>query len=275
MQYFYTVKITNNRELNFVELSLDQYKNLQKICIESDFNKFKEYINKLIIELCVDDINFELNLIDIFIIILKIRLYSISDEKNLISYDKNKKGIKTIYLEDLINKVYDKYDELNDDTYSLTLDDYIVDEVIINPFDIDHSIVAFRKDNNIIPYTSDMYELLPVNIINDIYSYINYILDKYKDVILFTLCDEHGNKNNILFELEEKFVYDFLRIILREDLKELYKNLYDIKRNLKINFDEHKNLTYSEMELYITMFNEEQKKLEDENNDTPSGLPNM
>ena len=51
MEYKYKIKITGNREIYLKELSVEDYKNLQKTCIESDLSIFEDYIDNMISEL--------------------------------------------------------------------------------------------------------------------------------------------------------------------------------------------------------------------------------
>lgn len=269
MEYFYKVNITNGKSLHLKEMSLEDYKNLQKICIETDFDNFSTYINELVEELCVDNIDFELNLLDIFILVLSIRCYSISDEKVFYTHVNGQKATKSINLESIIESILNVYDDAKDMGCEYPIDDFIADTVILNPL-TPNPIVGFKREGKIVMSNpdKDFVDLIPYEVQKQIDNHISNAYTTYNQILLFTLHNEGGKENKIYFELNEKFIYEFLRIILRDDLKTLYKNLYDVKRNLNIGFDEHKFITFSELEMYIAMFNKEQ---EDAKQNEPEG----
>jgi hypothetical protein len=55
-------------------------------------------------------------------------------------------------------------------------------------------------------------------------------------------------------------VYDFCRAFLKEDLKSLYQDIYDMKMHLNIGLNEHEYMTLSEVGIYINLFNKDQEK---------------
>lgn len=266
MNYFYSVSITGGRNVHLKEMNLEQYKNLQKICVETNFDNFKTYILKMIRNLLVEEDTI-LNLLDIYIIVLTIRKYSISDEKVFNTYKEGKKTSLRVDMDQLIEPILDKYAEMCYETYELGVSDFIADTIVLNPYDCQNYIESFISNGKkiVIPDNLNMGDLLPLPLKNKIDNYLADILDEY-NIELFTLIGEDNTKNTIRFEMSEQFVYDFLRIILKDDLKILYRNLYDVKHNLNIGFEEHKYISLSELEIYISMFNSDQEKKQNPTN---------
>jgi hypothetical protein len=274
MEYFYKVNITDGREVHLKEMNLEQYKNLQKICIESDFDNFKSYISTMINNLMVEK-DYNLNLLDIYIITLNIRKYSVSDEKVFNTFKGGKKTILKVSMDVLVDPILNKYDLMRYETYELDFDDFIADKVVLKPYDCDSYIDSFIVDGKKMELNSnkDIKDILPLPVKNKIDNYFKNILSEY-NLTLFTLTGENGVENDIKFEMNERFIYDFLRIIIKDDLKTLYRNLYDVKTNLGIGFDEHPYITLSELEMYISMYNIEQEKEQNKNN-SGNGFPQV
>ena len=258
MKYFYRVDITGDRYVHLKEMNLEQYKDLQKICIESDHDNFKIFISSIIDELIVGEIDGKLNLIDIYIIVLQIKKYSVSDEKVFTTFTEGHDCIITIMLDDLIEKVFTVYNTSVRE-YVMPVDNFVVDNIVVDPFLIDDPIVELRDGGRVILWTKEVCELIPFNIKNDIDIFIGDILKSYEEIELFTLYTSEGIENKIMFELSNSFIYEFLRIILKDDLRGLYSKLYDVKTHMNIGFDEHESITFSELELYITLYNKEQE----------------
>jgi hypothetical protein len=274
MEYFYKINITDGREVHLKEMNLEQYKNLQKICIESDFDNFKSYITTMINNLMVEK-DYNLNLLDIYIITLNIRKYSVSDEKVFNTYKEGKKTILKVSMDVLVDPILNKYDLMKYETYELDFDDFIADKVVLKPYDCDSYIDSFIVDGKKMELNSnkDIKDILPLPVKNKIDNYFKNILSEY-NLTLFSLTNEEGVESNIKFEMNERFIYDFLRIIIKDDLKTLYRNLYDVKTNLGIGFDEHPYITLSELEMYISMYNIDQEK-EQNKNSSGNGFPQV
>jgi hypothetical protein len=273
MNYFYKVKLTENKTLKFRELTVDDYKNLQKVCVESDINLFKDYTKILIDELCIEELP-HLNLIDIFIILLSIRSYSVSDERTFTSWKDGVEGKIKINLIDIINKVYSKYQSISDE-YIIEVEDFIADKVVIDALDRDNCIKYFIGDHGKkIPYTSDMKEYIPLYVESQIDDVMDSIEKDYASIILFTLYTKDNQWKNINFSLEENYIYDMIKIFLKDDLMSLYKNLYDLKIKIGISFEEHKCITMPEFVLYTQLFNEEQERQDEAEGGGSSNGPN-
>jgi len=261
MEYKYKIKITGNREIYLRELTVEDYKNLQKTCIESDLSTFEDYIDNMISELSEVDID-DLNIVDIYIIVLEIKRYSVSDEKKFITYINGKKGGIRVTIDQLIDPVIQNFDKISKGgLYELELDDFIVDSLIFDPFSKKDVVTAYRKDGELFE-SGNIGDFLPISIKKQIDEKISHIYKQFSDIVLFKLNNENGDENKICFELDKKYIYEFLKVMVKDDLKSLYQNIFDMKRHMNIGFNEHKYMTLSEMEIYISMFN---KEIEEEN----------
>ena len=256
MEYKYKIKITGNREIYLKELSVEDYKNLQKTCIESDLSIFEDYIDNMISELSEINID-ELNIVDIYIIVLELKRYSVSDEKKFITYVDGKRGGIRVTIDQLIDPVIQNFDKISSGGfYEIELDDFIVDSILIDPFSKSDVVKAYRKDGELFK-CDNIGDLLPLSIKKQIDDKISHIYKDFSNIILFTLNNENGDENKIYFELDKKYIYEFLKVIVKDDLKSFYQNIFDMKRHLNIGFNEHQYMTLSEMEIYISMFNKE------------------
>ena len=275
MDYFYKVKLTNDKEVKLKELNLEQYKNLQKICIEDDISIFQDYIKVMLDELVIGDFDFDsCNIIDIYVLLLSVRIYSISDEKSFRTRISGKDGFINVNLEELIDKVMGVVEDTS--IKEVQLEDFVVDSVVVDIFKGNNGIVAFKKGNETIDnFGEDIDSLLPIHVKNKIDESVGDIKNKYR-VKLFELIDKNDKKMEITFELEESFIYNFLKVIYKDDLKSLYSNLYNVKKAIGIGFDEHKHMTLNEFEMYIGMFNKDQEKeREAQENSGGNGLPQV
>lgn len=275
MEYKYKVKITGDREVYLRELTVDNYKNLQKTCVESDLSIFENYIDNMISELSDIDIS-KLNLIDIYVLVLEIRRYSISDEKLFTTHIEGKAGGVVVTIDQLVNPVINTYNSVsNQGIYEVELDDFAVDSVIFDPFSKDDIIKAFRKNGELFEM-DDLDSFLPLFIKEKIDDKIFDIYGKFADIELFKLTTKEGIDNVIGFEFDKKYIYEFLRVMLKDDLKSFYKNIFDLKRELNIGFNEYEYMTLSEMEIYISMYNKHIEEQNEKNkSESNSGLPNI
>ena len=266
MDYIYKVKVSGNRELFFRELTLEEYKNLQKICVESDLQIFKTFVDQMIPKLCSSNCE-DLNLIDIFNILLSIRMYSVLDEKGFTTYVNGKAGTLSINIQNLIDSVSNEYDKSSDTKYThIDIDDFeLADSVLIDIFD-SNRIVSFKKGESVYEVSKDIEDFIPISIKNEIDYKVYDCVNKFSDIVLLELVDETGKNIIIKFKLNEDFVYDFCRVIMKDDLKSFYQNIYDLKAHANIGFNEHKYMTYSEMMLYINLFNKQQEKEQQKSN---------
>ena len=275
MEYFYKVKLTNDKELKVREMNLEEYKNLQKICIEDDISIFQDYIKTIFNNLVLDEFNFdELNIIDIYVLMLSIRKYSVSDEKGFRTRKEGKDCLVDISLDGLIDKVISIVDD--NSIKEVELDDFVADSVIVDILKSGGGIRAFKKEGQIIDdFGENINDLLPIHVKTQIEGSIGDIKNQYR-IKLFELVDKNDNQMDITFELEESFIYNFLKVICKDDLKSLYSNLYNVKKAIGIGFDEHEHITLSEFEMYINLFNkDQQKEREEQEQGSNNFMPNV
>jgi len=273
MKYFHKVQITKHREVYLNELTFDDYKNLQKICIEDDLELFHTYLKKLIGSLSVEPIS-DLNLIDMFLIALSIRSYSVDNAKVMYTYFDGNKHKLSLNVSSMANKVYSTYTNLQKDSV-VDIDDFMIQQVYINPVDPENSIDYFILSNgDKLDYCYDIYENLPIKIKTSVDKHINKVGENYSNLELFRVTDDTDTTYVIKFDIEFENIMGIIRIIFRDDLTSLYKNIFDMKTKMNISLTEHNSMTYNEYMLYIKMFNKEQEELESQNKPTQdSGLP--
>lgn len=268
MNYIYKINISGDRVLYFRELNLEEYKNLQKVCIESDIDIFKRFSSHMINELCVEGDCSNLNMIDIYVILLHIRIYSVSDVKEFNTYINEKQCVVKIKVQDLVFKVLEHYNKYSTDKYlKVNLIDFpIADQVLIDIFN-DELVRGFIKGDVIYDdFGDNIDDLIPMSVKIQIDDQTKSIINSFCGIELFRLTDKDGRINIFNFDLNEEYIYNFCKVIFKDNLKSVYENMLDLKRNVNINFDEHKHMTLNEMGMYINMFN---KKQESEKNKQP------
>jgi hypothetical protein len=262
MNYIYKVNVSGGRELYFREMTLKEYKNLQKICLETDLELFKVFVHNMISGLCSQECK-DLNIIDIYNILLNIRMYSISDEKSFTTYIGGKSGIVKVNVEDIINKVIDVYCVYSDNNKyaKIDIEDFeIADSVLVDIFN-DNQIKGFIKnDITYDDFDDNIDDFIPISVKKQIDNKTYGMVDSFSNIELFELINEEGDKNIITFDLNKNYVYDFCRAFLKEDLKSLYQDIYDMKMHLNIGLNEHEYMTLSEVGIYINLFNKDQEK---------------
>jgi hypothetical protein len=167
MNYIYKVNVSGGRELYFREMTLKEYKNLQKICLETDLELFKVFVHNMISGLCSQECK-DLNIIDIYNILLNIRMYSISDEKSFTTYIGGKSGIVKVNVEDIINKVIDVYCVYSDNNKyaKIDIEDFeIADSVLVDIFN-DNQIKGFIKnDITYDDFDDNIDDFIPIRVI--------------------------------------------------------------------------------------------------------------
>ncbi len=261
MDYFYKVVISGDRELLFRELSLEEYKNLQKMCLDDDLDVFKKFVDNMISGVCLNDCC-DLNSIDIYNILLNIRMYSVSDDKSFKTYINGTPGNLKVDIQNIIDLVLDIYSLYSSSDYiSVDIDDFgLADSVLVDIFN-GNKIKGFVKNGDIYSgFDEDVENLIPISIKNQIDYRIKDVVDIFSEIELFELEDESGLKNTINFNLDGDFIYQICRVFLKDDLKSLYQDIYDLKAHLNIGFNEHKYITVSEMGIYVNLFNKNQEK---------------
>jgi len=270
MDYAYKINISGDRTLYFRELNLQEYKNLQKICIESDITIFKWFSLNMIKELCVEGDCSDLNLVDVYVILLYIRVYSISGEKEFNTYINEKRCVVKVNILDLISKVLDAYGKYLSNKYlKIDIKEFeLAEQALVDVFN-NNKIVGFVKDGVIYDGLCDEIDsLIPLFVKNQIDKQTISINRVFNNIELFKLNDKDGNENVFNFDIDETYIYTICKIIMKDDLKSLYQNFLDLKEHVNINFDEHKYMTLSEMGIYVNMFNKKQAELKSKQSQT-------
>lgn len=265
MDNFYKVELTGNKVYYFRELTLNEYKNLQKACVDENHDVFQKFVDKMLSELLIDDDVSEFNIVDKLLACLYVRYYSVNDTKTMITHFKNKEAKMPIDIYGLIEKVKESIKEI-DQVTTISINNFMAEKVEVDVFDFNNPIRAFIVKGKRIEYTDDMDSLIPASIFIDINEVINNLMSKFNNVKLFEITTKDGTKVQLDLDNNMRHLYNVMKIMLKDDLPSLYKNLYDLKTKININFNEFDYITYSEFEIYVSQFNEEQNQIEQDMN---------
>lgn len=273
------ITLTGGDVVKFRELSLEEYLNLQKTCIEEDIEVFKDFITVLLDDV-VDELPKNMTVIDLYHICLELIKTSITDEKRF-SIRKDGEYMSCGFpVDKFLQPVLERYAQIvGNMPVVIPIEDYIISEITYNPFVMGLNVVGFKKDGVYQENTSpQLQDYFPVHVSNKISEVYNNYDEIFKDIHFFQTETDSGSKVNVGFSIDVDCIYGLLKILFKQDLKGLYKNIYDAKRRMNINFNEHKHITYREFELYISMYNKEVQDEQDRANKqdqspTLGGLP--
>jgi len=270
MEYRYKVKISTGEVLYLRELTLGEYKNLQKVCIESDISIFEDFIVNLIKNLTDIDRNFDT--IDLYFIVLNIMRSSAFDTKSFLTYINGKGGYIDVSIDKFIDVIYDKCEDLSNTRNKMVeIPNFIASGAYIDPLS-DNYIKALYMDGKRVEI-DDVENFLPANITKNIRDYVEDILKTFDDVVFARLNSKNGKEYDLGFKLDRNYILNFLKNIIKSDLKELYEALYYAKRELNISFNEYDDITLQELKMYINLHQKEIEKQNERNNSEDNILP--
>lgn len=263
-EYKTKVKLIYDRCISLRELSVLEYKDLQKILLEDDLDTFIVYFKEFVSSLIdYDGVIYDF---DYLIIAFYIKLINNTDEMYFYSYPDGKKCKLTVNLNKLIKNILELYKI--DNCYKINMGN--LKEVYFIP---DKSKVFYFKDgkNNII--NIDLDEFVP-SMVKDINNKFKEYIDKFR-IELFTIYNENGHRVNVKLDHSATFIYNFIKSLLKEDLSGVYEEIYLLNQNLKLSFDDLSKITNSEKMVYIKIHHEKEKEEEKQNqqkNQLPLGM---
>jgi len=268
IEYTFPVIITNSREVLCKELKNVHYKNIQKLIQNNDNENLCIYFEAVVEELCVT--KEPLNYIDKFIILLALRMISVSGvlEISTKSEIKNTLEIGTIAKTILEN--------FFPNTKTIRCDDYNIKVDVGYPYTISNKNILFDKIHtieidgtkvalNLISQEErdQILSLMPASISKDILKEITNTKD-YKQIKLFTYFYEEGKTADYYFSFDSTKNFDLLKMIFSDNLQNCYYYEYVCVSKLHISlYDYLYYMTPVESILQIKTLSKEIKEQND------------
>lgn len=262
MEFYFKTKLQSGETLRFREMNFKEYKNIQKVCIYDDLNIFKEYTDQVIEKLCLDLLPDNLNLVDKFLILAKIRSYSVSSEKSLMSIVNDRETRFKVSIKSVTSEIEDILDSVD---RVIHIENYPISKVNIT---IPHTknvadfITSFESSDGerINKDTDIIFDLFPLDIKNRLQKHIDGIVDKIESKTLFSLVNKNGESEDVKFILNENYIYDLIKFFWKDDLMSIYKGIVDMKTVMNISFKELEYMTPAEKSLYINIYNKNKEE---------------
>jgi len=278
-QFVYTVYLPGEKKTVYIkELQFNRYKQLVKNITNDNDNIIAEFFDDLLTDLCPDEPNIrQFTFIDKLIILLTIRSVCIAPTLELtITCPVTQKQFNTnLTIQSVVDKLHDL--NLSDDIYNKTVslnDSLFVNLGMPSTLNIqqrDLSIVGTVIKNiqlNSIDVTKNIdqiFEQLPVTILKDIRSYIEYFTETLKDVNLFSTVSPFSTTQDqirVPLNLFSNSVIEFLKICFKRNLLSFYEIEYFLINKLNIDYELIKTSTPAELNIYINFYKDEKKEEE-------------
>ena len=124
---------------------------------------------------------------------------------------------------------------------------YFIDYIKIN----NHTFNIRELDEH---NQSQLINILPITIVKDIQIYIDNIITKFNEIIIYNLFDK-----KISFSLISNLYTDYCKFIIKDNLHSIYQEIYILNKHINISSEYIENLTPIEREIYISSLRKENK----------------
>lgn len=270
-------------------------KEICKSLYEEDDVLFINIINDILIECIHPDHNIkQLTIIDKLLLLLKIRCAAAGAEMEFESETEDKKKYNINY------NFYDIYANLHEITkkieplkiisdsfeiqcylpnisQEINLNNKIKDGVTYE--DILYYFINFIKINNHTFIMRELTELeqqqlvniLPVSIIKDIQLYVDNVITKFNELIIYNLFNK-----KISFSFLGTLYTDYCKFIVKDNLHSIYQEIYILNKHINLSSDYVEKLLPIEREIYIASLRRENKSsIEESSPTTPTTIPQI
>lgn len=258
------------------ELSFQQFRELNKYILSNNNIFIESFINTIIFENLENKKDFfKLTNFDKFCCMLLLRSVCISPELEIFQKNQNIKVSITDFLNKCLefNKKFNKTIKQHDLEILLELPHNFV---IKNFLELPHLIIKSVKiqdaeyqfndiDNNL---KTEIVEMLPGNVIFEIKSFFDEIVDKFKELeFKIPSFDE-----TIILNPYDGTLLELLKLVFRANLTNIYEMQYILVSKLHYTPEYLDNNTFAENLLLIRLFEDEIKRQEEQNKQskTPS-----
>jgi len=281
-------KVSNYLKKNIFlnELSFSQYKSLLKFLLNDDNNLISEYFENALNSNCSLK---ELSLFEKILCLLTLRSVCISNilELTVKCSVTNKEYNYSVNLNDIINNL-NYFLENNNNTFTKTIlynENFKINLSLPKELYIDQNENVLYKflesvELNGVLYKNlsiDELDRLPSNIISDIK---DFILEAESSLNQFSLLKikspfVDSTTNEILFSILNNTAIEFLKIIFKKNLMEIYELEYVLMSKAKVDFKLLDKSTFAENMLYLGLLKNEMEERQKANNTSKSASPQL
>ena len=264
-------------------------KEICKALYEEDDDLFVNIINDILIDCIHPKHNFyQLTLIDKLLLLLKIRCAAAGAIMEFESEleDKKKYNINYNFYDIYVNlhKIIESIEPLKIVSDSFEIQCYLPNvnqEIIINNKiknnitheDILYYFISFIKINNHTFIMDKLTELerlqllnmLPASIIKNIQIYIDNIITKLNELVIYNLFDK-----KISLSVVGNLYTDYCKFIVKDNLHSIYQEIYILNKHINLSSEYVEQLLPIERNIYIASLRKENKSSNEEA--LPSGV---
>lgn len=273
------------------ELKLRDYISIVKYIANNDTEMIIDAFDNIIKHNVDSEIFNRLTRVDKFFILCTLRAVSVGpvvtlvfeDEETNKQYTSRIELIKT--LQSIDAKEFNFTEQVNineniDITVTLptsigTVDD---EDLLINCV---NTITVASIEHNFTELTADekmsIVDQLPSTVVKNLSTHINKTCETFAGVNLFKRLNPHSTPPTVdeyAVNFYDNSMLDFLTVCYRDNLKNIYEMIYVLCKVLNFSGDIVYNSTYSELSIYLDMYQEElkaQEKIDRESKQTSSG----
>lgn len=277
------------REIKFYELDNAAYMTILKFIQNNDDDGLCMFLEGLIETLCVDyrDCN-SFNRLDKYCIVLSMIMIGVG---NVLEYNVTCAETEQEYkIEIKINEIISKINNLDikPERVSLSNDG----EVSIScPRSLSSrfaSIISSVKFGNKTYDVSTMNEeqldtiisTLPYNVFDEIKQQYRVVHEQCDKIVYYTYKSPYvkdAKETEYRFNLFDNSFFDFIKLLLNEDLLNYYKVFYSITTKFKFDMQYVQSITPSETKMYMSFIREDIKRKQDQiesaKNKSSTGIP--
>lgn len=288
--YFGVYLPTVGRKVYFKELTIGQLKGIVKTILNNDDAALSFCLYDVIKQNCKEDVDsLDLSIIDMFLVLLNMRVVSVGAEQKLIVTCEETQ--KTFSVNVNYNQIVDQIEKIQ-----FVTPDPLTKNGVTVEFGLPLAVQNFSTENlefnrisssirgiKIGPLehkisTLDLYNVtriidyLPRSLFEDILKYLEQEEKKINTVKFINAENPFTNKKiEQSLSLDHHEVIRILKIALKEDLMTLYKSIHYMIRILHYSGDYVENMTVNEQQLHWSFYlaDEAEKKKAASNNKTP------
>jgi hypothetical protein len=258
--------------LSFRLLSGREYLIIGKYLQNNDTDSLIKEFTQLISECCLSDICVdELSTVDIFCILLNMRIMSVSqtfDFEGTIRKGKEvMKGTQKLDLYDILDKVTNHNSECIrsvqfDDKYTIKLGvprGFQVENVDSLVVDVIEGINVLGREHDMQGLTSDekniILDELSGDVLSEIVRYIRDLDQEYRIKVFEGVVDDELSR--IELKLFDNSLFEFIKAMFNCNLQEQYYIRYIMVKRLNFNLQDVEDITPIDTQNYINLYKEE------------------
>lgn len=277
-----------SREIKFYELDNASYMTILKFIQNNDDEGLCMFLNNLIKLLCVDSGHVEsFNRLDKYCILLSMIMISVGNvlEYNVVCGETQQEYKIDIKINEIISRINNlKIDDIHvkmspDSEVIMTCPRSITGSMVsvINKIKIgdtvyDMNIMTEQQFNTIV-------STLPYNVFGEMKQQYSKVCDECNDVVYYTYTSPYvkdATPVEYRFNLYDNTFYEFIKLLLKEDLLNYYKVFYSITTKFKFDMQYVQSITPSETKMYMSFIREDIKRKQDQIQSSTSGTsPNI